>query len=419
MVVYAIMTAVAVAGGLWAKISRDKLQDCLPEESRRCRRSLAAGILLSFLPLFLVSALRWNVGTDTWHTYTPEFLAMKSEKTDLSTEEQAIVFESGKLNARWDLQYTEERLGMLTYEECLTAYQKNAGHTAFGFQLLERFLIFFNADVQWLYVVTSLIILCFIYAAIWKQSGMPALALLLFVLTSSFFLSLNIVSQFMAISICVFACIYAQEQKPVPFFFLVALAACFHVSALVFLPVYIFPKLKIKPIWCAVAVGVMLILGQFAYPLIVRAVELLVPKYAWYLNKSAEFEKIFFAIGLAIFALGTWYWSKGKDKPYYRLWFYMNVIGLIALCFSGRIPNLKRINYYFAAPHFLFLPLMIQCEERPTWKKLLTAAVVLLFLAETVVAVGMMNKNGVLPYHTMIQADRPALSEELLFSIMP
>ena len=97
----------------------------------------------------------------------------------------------------------------------------------------------------------------------------------------------------------------------------------------------------------------------------------------------------------------------------------MNVIGLIALCFSGRIPNLKRINYYFAAPHFLFLPLMIQCEERPTWKKLLTAAVVLLFLAETAVAVGMMNKNGVLPYHSIILADRPALSGELLFSIMP
>ena len=419
MVIYAIMTAVAVAGCLWAKISRDKLQDCLPEESRGYRRAMAAGILLSFLPLFLVSTLRWNVGTDTWHTYTPEYLAMKSEKTDLSAEEQAVVFECGKMNAVWDLQYTEEGIGKLTYEECLSAYRKNAGHTAFGFQLLERFLILFNADVQWLYVVTSLIILCFIYAAIWKQSEMPALTLLLFVLTSSFFLSLNIVSQFMAISICVFACTYAQERKPIPFFLLVALAACFHVSALIFLPVYFLPKLKIKPLWCAAAVGTVLLLAQFAYPLIVRAVEVLAPKYAWYLHKSAEFEKIFFAIGLAVFALGTWYWPRGKDRPYYRLWFYMNVVGLFALCFSGRIADLKRINYYFAAPHFLFLPLMIRCEERPARRKLLTAAIVLLFLAETAVAVGMMNKNGVLPYHSIILADRPALSGKLLFSIMP
>ena len=419
MIYYSIMTAVAVAGCLWAKVSKDKMNDCLPEESRKYRRAFAAGILLSFLPLFLISAFRWNVGTDTWHTYTPEYLAMKAEKIELSQEEQQILLECGKLNGRWDLGYSKDRIEQLTYPECLTAFQNNAKHTAIGFQALQRLLLLFNADIQWLYVITSLIILAFIYAAIWKQSSMPALALLLFVLTSNYFLSLNIVSQFMAISICVFACTYAQEKKPIQFFILVAMAVCFHYSAVVFIPVYFLPRLRIKPLWCAISIGVVLLLGQFAYPLIAKAIELFMPKYAWYLSQGAKFEWIFFAISLAVFAAGSFYYPKGKDKPYYRLWYYLNILGLFALCFSGRIPNLKRINYYFAAPHFLFLPLIIQCEEHPTRRRLINAAIILLFLAETIVAVGYMNKNGVLPYQSIFQGDRDALSKLLLQTFLP
>ena len=75
---------------------------------------------------------------------------------------------------------------------------------------------------------------------------------------------------------------------------------------------------------------------------------------------------------------------------------------------------MKRINYYFAAPHFLFLPLVIQCEERPAWRKAMTAAMLLLFLAETVVATGMMNKNGTLPYQTFFQGSRTEMTNDLL-----
>ena len=418
MLYYAIMTGIAVAGCLWAKVSRDKLKDSLPEESRKYRLALATGIIMSFLPLFLISALRWNVGTDTWHTYTPEYLAMKAEKTELSTEEKDIILSCGRMNASWDLGYSKERIEQLTYDECAAAFQSTAKHTAVGFQALQKFLLLFNADVQWLYVLTSFIILFFIYAAIWKQSSIPVLALLLFVLTSNFFLSLNIVSQFLAISICVFACTYAQKRKPIPFFLLVALAACFHYSALIFAPVYFLPKLRIRPIWCAISIGVVLLLAQFAYPLIAKAVEVFAPRYAWYLSQGAEFEWIFFAIGLTVFVAGSYYYPKGKDLPYYKLWYYANILGLFALCFSGRIPNLKRINYYFAAPHFLFLPLMIRCEEHPVRKKILYAAVIVLFLAETIVAVGYMNKNGVLPYQTMIGINKAALTEDLLLSMI-
>jgi len=70
--------------------------------------SKAALVLAAFFPLFIVSAFRWNVGTDTWHTYTPEYLAMKSEYTLLTTEEEEIMMECMELNAYTDLGYSKE-----------------------------------------------------------------------------------------------------------------------------------------------------------------------------------------------------------------------------------------------------------------------------------------------------------------------
>ena len=176
MLVYAAMTICAVAGCLWAKVSRDKLKDCSSGISFRYKRNLAIGLLLSFLPLFGISAFRWNVGTDTWHTYTPEYLAMKAERTTITEEEQQIILECGKLYTRWDFGYSKEKTDQLTYQEVLAMFQRNSRHTAIGFQALEKFLLLFNADVQWLYILTSVIILAFCYAAIWKQSSMHVIS---------------------------------------------------------------------------------------------------------------------------------------------------------------------------------------------------------------------------------------------------
>ena len=380
----------------------------------RTARTTKCILAALFAVLFLFSALRWNVGTDTWHTYTPEYLAMKARGTELTREEKDVVDDCYRLWSRLERGIPKEDAERLTHEEAMAFFAESSSHTAPGFQALEKVLIFLGADVQWLYAVTSAFILLFVFAAVTRQSTAPVLAAAMFVLTGNFFLSLNIVSQFMAISVCLYACAFAQERKPVPFFLLIALAACFHVSALVFVPVYFLPKLKVKPLWCAVAVAAILAAAQFCFPLLEKAVSALAPAYARYFGKKADFEWIFFAIGLAVFAAGAWYWPKGKDRPYYRLWFYANVLGLVALCFSGHIPYMKRINYYFAAPHFLFLPLVIQCEERPAWRKAMTAAMLLLFLAETVVATGMMNKNGTLPYRTFFQGSRTEMTSDLL-----
>ena len=381
--------------------------------SQKISRKKVLCFFLAAIPLFLLSAIRWNVGMDTWHTYTPEYLAVKADSGSVTEEEKGIIENCGK--ALWILYHGHGEEESITYETAQRSFSTNFGHTAVLFRGLERLLLLLNADVQWLYVITSAIIVALSFATILKQSDDPVLASLLFVITSNYFLSMNVVSQYIAIAICLFACVYAVKRKPAAFFALILLAAGFHVSALIFIPVYWLPRLKIKPIWCAISVVVCFLLAQFMYPLLLQAIETVVPAYARYFGRSSEFEWIFLALGAAVFVAGSWYFhSEQAQNPYYRLWFYMNVLGMMALCFSGRIPFMKRINYYFAAPHFLFLPLVLKCEKKQKLRILFQIVLILLFIAETIVAVGLLNKNAVLPYHAFFDGDRAELTEALI-----
>ncbi len=385
MLVYCASTLLSVLLALLYQQRRHTLAS----PCARSRRCLAMLALASLLPLLLTAALRWDTGTDTWHTYTPEYLALRWKLTgEISGADLAL------LREYYQRLYPD---GAAT-EEILRYFAKASGHTSPGFQLLERALICLSVSPQWLYVLTAAFTLSIVWRVIYTQSSDVPLSVFLFVATSNYFLSLNIVSQYMAIALCLLSCTYAQKQKPLPFLLLTGLAACFHASALVFLPVYFLPRLRIKPVYCGVAVLACLLLSPLCVPVLQWVVSTVLPQYARYFSWEGEFEWIFLGLGLLVLALGALYYDRARELPYFRLWYYANVLGLLCLCFSGVLPLMKRINYYFAAPHFLLLPLLIKCETRPRRRRLLQFGVILFFLAETLVAVALLNKNGVLPY---------------------
>ena len=89
--------------------------------SERKRKIL---VITIFILLFLLSSLRWNVGVDTWHTYTPEYLTMKSQHMELSQEEVQLIDGCYKLWARMDQGLSKEQA------ELLSAAMQAVGQTA-------------------------------------------------------------------------------------------------------------------------------------------------------------------------------------------------------------------------------------------------------------------------------------------------
>lgn len=355
--------------------------------------------VLSFVPLFLLSALRWYTGTDTYHTYTPEYYGMMWRiKGHIAKSQQLYLLNS--YNYRID-----KPLSLDDIDFVQNYYADQSQHTSPLFQGVEKVLIHFNADVQWLYVITSAIILILVFIAIYRQSVNVPLSVLFFVITSNYFLTLNVIAQYIAIALCLVACEFVQKRKLIPFLLLVAIAAGFHTSALVFLPVYFLPRLKVRPRWCAVAIAVCFVTSPVLVPGIQKAVYVIAPKYARYFGENPSFELIFFGIGVFVLLLSSYYYEKCEDMPYFRIWYYMNVLGLLVLCFSGQVPYMKRINYYYSAPVFLLFPLLVKSETDVKKQRLLKWVLIVLFLMETVVAVCLMNKNQVMPYTACWQRD--------------
>ena len=353
--------------------------------------------VLAAFPLLAVSAARWNVGTDFWYTYLPEFRALEWVRGGGGDALRDALFEP--------LMGTMARCGFgETTAEALDYFLQVVDRTEIGFRSLMEVSILCGGGFRMVMAVTSLLVLSSVFAAIVRQSRWPALAAFLFVAGGSYALSLNVVRQYVAIGFCLVALDFAVRRRLVPFAVCVFVGSTFHCSALMLLPVWFLVKLDIRPRWgfAAVALG---LLGGFALrPLAMRALPALgLDRYFWYFTDprwaGEGFEFIFFAIGLCFMALGAWYWTRAADRcPHFRLWYYMTVIGTVALSFSGALPLMKRVNFYFAAPQFLMLPELILSEDNPRARRVLTVLVVVAFGLEFVVATCLLNKNEILPY---------------------
>ena len=324
------------------------------------------------LPLVLVAAARWGLGTDVRRLYWPQFMAVQAHFDGSAFPHLKMLWRNFNL---------EEP----------------------AYRWLVRGIVACGGSFRWFLIVTSLLTGALVSTAIFRQSRSPALAFYFYVTTSNYFLSLNIVRQYVAIGFVLLAVGFAVDRRFVWFALCMAAASLFHRSALLALPVVALPFVNVRLRWCFVAVALACALAPFVVP----SVKWLLPRlglkiYVKYFTARVSkdgFEWFFFAINLCFMLLGAWYFRRASAQSrLFSVWYYMTVLGTVALAFSGVVPLMKRVNYYYAAPQFLMLPAMLEAEGNPRWRKILTVAVAVAFAAETAVAVVLLNKNQPLPY---------------------
>ena len=353
-------------------------------------------ILCCAMPLWLLSALRWGVGTDFFYTYLPEFRALqwlRSGGGEALCRELFAPLE--ELLALWGLPSAPE--------EALTFFLGVLSKCEAGYRALMETAISLGGNFRLVIIATSSIINVCVFYAIFTQSSDPALAIYLYVATSNYFLGMNIIRQYVAVALGLVAVRFIREKKLLPFLACVAAAVLFHTTALLLLPCYFLCRIRLKPYYGQLLLATVLacsgLLGAVGAWLLPR---IGLAYYARYLGTpwdTGRFEMIFFLIDLGILLLGGVYWEKASRKnAYYGIWYNMLLLGALALALSSELPLMKRVSYYYTAPQFLILPEALNAEEDPKRRKVLKIAVMAFFGLEALVAVGVFNKNGVLPY---------------------
>lgn len=312
--------------------------------------------ILSFLPLFIVSAIRYGVGTDYLLIYLPAFY--------------------------YDF-YTEgERFEV-------------------GFKLIVKLIRLFTSNYQWLFAITSLIFAFFIYKAIYEQSSSPCFSIILLVLTNFYFISMNAIRQCISIAIFMYSIKYIKSNNFFKYLIFILIAATMHKSVLVCIPIYFLYKRKVKLKTHIILLTITVISYNFISKAFIYIVGL--TSYAGYFNSSyntGKFEFLAFLINLSILIFCYFLYHRCKDDEDYNIMLNNQLIIIILCLFSSQIPLMSRIMWYFSFIVIIFLPKIINYIRNRYIRLYVKSSIIILYLIYMFYTIVIRGYQEVLPYKT-------------------
>lgn len=150
--------------------------------------------LAIILPLWLVMGLRYNIGVD-YKAYENIF-----------------------------------RLALI--------YKRNSYHMELGYYYLNRISANISQNPQIIFFLTAFLIVFFFLKGIEKNNGSMYFGVLAFIGMGYYFYAMNIQRQYIAIMIMFYAIQFLENRNLPKFLVCVAIAASFHLSAIIWIPVY-------------------------------------------------------------------------------------------------------------------------------------------------------------------------------------
>lgn len=314
--------------------------------------------VLAFIPLFFISAFRYNVGTDYMYTYYPNFYSI--------------------LNG-------------------------NREYSEIGFYLLNKLIQLFTSKSLWLFIVTSFIFVYCLLKCIIKYSDKPILSMVVVFLTMIFFVSLNNVRQSIAAIIMLLAFDALCEKKTLKYILYVFIALIFHYSAIIMLIFYLFTNIKfIRKHF--LLVSLILLLG---IPVIAKIgiTIILNTKYAYFLSShfnNGQVTIVNIVYGLILFISTYYFFRKDlkSDRKSYILvcsqLFYF-LISLLSL-FIKVSELISRLSFYYLLFQVILIPYLVVKQKNNEKKYLIIFAYLVMYVAYFYYYIILKGYHGVLPY---------------------
>ncbi len=281
-----------------------------------------------FLALFLVSALRVNVGND-YGTYV-EFM-----------------------------------------------HRIHSGFTSYvptepGFNLLTKAVYFFSGFENYhaIFAIFAAATILFFLLGMWRLSENFPFTFTLFMLLGYYFQSISTVRYYLALSMALVAIDQVLRKAWIRFIILVIIGALFHKSLLVILLLYPLARMR----WSKI---VYFLLGGFAIatlffqPLLIKVAIFLYPTY-----QTADFSitgisiiNLIRAVFVLLFAVAVFrkelflceYASEDKiNTTTLRFYYHATILTILLHLFGSFLPAISRISYYLSITQILFVPYLLQ-----------------------------------------------------------
>ena len=276
--------------------------------------------ILSALPFFLVSAFRYDVGTDYITRYTYDFNTMV-KGIDIPNLE-------------------------------------------IGFKTMDKIIILFTTDPLPVFVISSAIIVGLVMTTIFTKSKNMVLSILIFFIGGFYFDSLNIMRQYLSISIILFAYKFLLKERKQKIYYIIAvlIAATFHSTSLIMLVLLFLDKKMLANIKFVLPIAaVILLLNHRLFDLIGFFIQN--TRFNVYLTGKLSVGDVsivllFENIVLYLMMYYIYYKNKKKDNIQKEDILFLNIEGITLLVIAlGSVHMLfLRIAFYFSMFHILSVP---------------------------------------------------------------
>ncbi|MFR2535230.1 MAG: EpsG family protein [Clostridia bacterium] len=288
--------------------------------SQRVENKKVAFILKigSILPFFLISAFRYDVGTDYLYRYSKDY---------------HVICQGG-----------------------------NITNLEIGFKLLMKLCAFITKEPQILFVITSLLITGILGMVVYRYSKKPVLSIFIFFSGCFFFQSMNLVRQFLAMVIILLSYELLADKKYKAWVICVIMAFLTHSTSIVVVIALLLKKKVVAKPMLIIILSIVILLGS---NLLGNALNILLEqtRFAVYINSQYDFGDIrYLTTGVNLVAyLMSYYLYKQMKQKNERANLYMNILALALLCnILGSVTFLfLRISYYFSIIQIIAIPYFI------------------------------------------------------------
>lgn len=308
-------TAAAVAAQLWCGYRRRE-SGALARNDRALYLGL---VILSLLPYCLTMGLRYGIGTDYFYTYVPAFQLAAS----------------GTFTLEW------------------------------GYRAIMYLVLLFTENPVGLFMVCAIFIVGLTGTAVWKESAIPWVSILLFVADRHFFISMNVMRQYMALAIVLCAFRFVKEKCLWKYAIVILIASLFHRSVLMFLPLGLLMYLPVTPVvgCCAIAVFYFLRepISRLAYWVISftpYAHYYQMGGWVYYWLYSEKFNYL-----LIITVMASLFYHRNRNDAGYRFLYGLQLIMLFISFNRDLMIQADRISWSLEIFHLFLIPKIIVSSD--------------------------------------------------------
>ncbi len=282
-----------------------------------------------------------------------------------------------------------------------------------GYNLIVKLLFMLSGYENYLliFAVFGCITIYIFLRSMYDQSQSFAMSFMLFMALGIYFRSFTTVRYYLALAIALYSIRYVLGKQYIRFILIILIAALFHKSVLIVIPMYLFCAMTWKKWFCAVLVAVSAALYILKDQVMEIALKLY-PSYkdTIYLTMGVGIKDSLPALARCslIFVLCIFCYREAvKDNKANTLYFNMTLLSFVLYTGGSFIPMVSRFGYYLITPQILLVPGVYMSLEDGKKKKYvlfaITAAAALYFIYFLYTA----SKPGiaVLPYRTWLFTD--------------